>query len=236
MRFEVKTGGAILIVIGLAGLSLIVFALGLFAGYDMARNTAPETPPADSVYPLPNPPPAPDLNKVPSKLSNETAPTQSAAAKPVANVKGSGGADSSAASLSMDKNAGPVASLPRTVANAAASVPPPKMASPDAGPEEKPRVTKSAVTDPPAKYAAATDSSGARHKPVNITIHTLMDRSNAEQMTARLQKLGYRAYMVHTDISGQTWWRVRIGPYQSKEEATAADKELHEKYKDSYVP
>ena len=56
-----------------------------------------------------------------------------------------------------------------------------------------------------------------------------MDRSNAEQMTARLQKLGYRAFMVPTDIAGQTWWRVRVGPYQSQEEASTAEQELRAK-------
>ena len=63
-----------------------------------------------------------------------------------------------------------------------------------------------------------------------------MDRSNAEQMTTRLQKLGYHAFMVPTDISGQTWWRVRVGPYQSQDEASAAEQELRAKYKDTYSP
>lgn len=235
MRFEIKAGGAILILIGLAGLSLIVFALGLFAGYDMARNTAPEAPQPASVYPLPNPPP--EQAKAPSTPSNEMGSTQSVAAKTASNAKASGGADSSASSLSMDKNAGPVATpVSRNVANTATLVSPPKIAPSEAAMDEKPRATKPVVSNTAPKYASATDSSGVRHKPVNITIHTLMDRSNAEQMTGRLQKLGYRAYMVPTDVSGQTWWRVRIGPYQSKEEAAAADKELHEKYKESYVP
>jgi hypothetical protein len=59
MRFEIRTGGWILIALGLLGLSVIVFAFGIYAGYDIARSTAPEAPQAASVYPLPNPPPAP---------------------------------------------------------------------------------------------------------------------------------------------------------------------------------
>ena len=55
-------------------------------------------------------------------------------------------------------------------------------------------------------------------------------------MTTRLQKLGYHAFMVPTDISGQTWWRVRVGPYQSQDEASAAEQELRAKYKDTYSP
>src|SRR5690348_3758196 len=79
MRFEIKAGGAILILIGLAGLSLVVFALGLFAGYDMARNTTPEAPQAASVYPLPNPPPSSDVAKAATRSSDDTASTQAAA-------------------------------------------------------------------------------------------------------------------------------------------------------------
>jgi len=237
MRFEIKAGGWVLIFVGLAGLSLIVFAFGLFAGYDMARNTAPEASQVANVYPLPNPPPAPNLAKAPSKSSNETASTQSVAAKAVTKTKASGGTDSGAASLAMDKDVGPVAVPPsRTVANAAASVSPPKIAPSDTATDDKPRVTKPVATNPPAKYASATDSAGVRHKPFNIQIDAVMDRANAEQMTARLQKLGYHAFMVPTDISGQTWWRVRVGPYQSEDEASAAEQELRAKYKDAYVP
>ena len=72
MRFEIKAGGAILILVGLAGLSVVVFALGLFAGYDMARNTAPEAPQAASVYPLPNPP-ASEAAQAPAKSPDQVA-------------------------------------------------------------------------------------------------------------------------------------------------------------------
>src|ERR1043166_5306103 len=117
MRFEIKAGGAIVILVGLAGLSLIVFALGLFAGYDMARNTAPEPPQAASVYPLPNPPPASDVAKASSRQSDDKVSTQSGPAKASAKTKTS--SVDSGASLSMDKSSGPVAPPPaRTVANA----------------------------------------------------------------------------------------------------------------------
>jgi cell division septation protein DedD len=237
MRFEIKAGGAILILVGLAGLSLIVFALGLFAGYDMARNTAPEAPQAASVYPLPNPPPAQALAKAPSKSSDEIASTRSVPAKAAAKTKASGGADSGASSLSMDKNAGPVAAPPsRTVANAAGSVSAPKIAPSETAAEDKLGITKPAAPNPAEKFASDSDSSGVRRKPFNIQIDAVMDRTNAQQMTSRLQRLGYHAFMVPTEISGQTWWRVRVGPYQSQEEASAAEQELRAKYKDTYAP
>src|SRR5580658_1412304 len=99
MRFEIKPGGAILILVGLAGLSVVVFALGLFAGYDMARNTAPEAPQAASVYPAPNPPAGSEAAASSSKSSDDD---DAVASKPrkVAKVKAS--AADSGASLSMD--------------------------------------------------------------------------------------------------------------------------------------
>jgi DedD protein len=58
MRFEIRAGGAFLILLGLLGLSCVVFALGLVAGYEMARQTAPETVQQAGVYPVPSPPAA----------------------------------------------------------------------------------------------------------------------------------------------------------------------------------
>jgi cell division septation protein DedD len=232
MRFEIKAGGWALITVGLLGLSVIVFAFGIYAGYDMARSTAPEAPQAASVFPLPNPPPASELANAPAKSSEKTTMTPAASAAS-AKTKPS---KSGAGALAMDKDAGPVAaSPPHAIANAAASIPSAKTAAYDTDSDAKPQVTNPATT-PPANYASATDASGGHHKPFNIQIDAAMDRTNAEQMTARLQKLGYRAFMVPTDISGQTWWRVRVGPYQSQEEASTAEQELRTKYRDTYTP
>lgn len=235
MRFEIKAGGAILILVGLAGLSLVVFALGLFAGYDMARNTAPDAPQTASVYPLPNPP-ASEEAKAPSKQSDAIASMPSGSAKTIAKVKSPMSSGPEAPSASMDKNAGPVTQPPaHTVASAAASVPPPKIAPPETDEEEPPSVPKPATSNAD-RYASAPESAGGKHKPFNIQIDAVMDRANADQMTQRLLKLGYHAFMVPTQISGQTWWRVRVGPYQSQDEASAAEQELRAKYKDTYAP
>ena len=227
MRFEIKAGGAILILVGLAGLSLIVFALGLFAGYDVAHNSVSEAPQAASVYPLPNPPPEAEAAKTAPKSSNEMASTQPA--KPAVKAK-----SSEPATLSMDKNAGTAPPPPpaRTIASA-----PPPAPRPVAPPREVETDAEAPPIRPEVANTSTGDISGGRHgKPFNIQIDAVMDRANAEQMTTRLQKLGYHAFMVPTDISGQTWWRVRVGPYQSQDEASAAEQELRARYKDAYTP
>jgi len=115
-------------------------------------------------------------------------------------------------------------------------VPPPKLTAPEASGEAS---DEDSDTNPPEKVASAPPpvSPSARHgKPYNIQIDAIMDHSGAEQMAARLSRLGYHAFMVPTQMSGQTWWRVRVGPYNSQEEASAAEQELRSKYKDAYAP
>jgi DedD protein len=239
MRFEIRVGGWILIFVGLAGLSVVVFALGLFAGYDMASNASPDAPRAASVYPLPSPPPRSDIAKSPAKSSDQVASTEPASPKPaLVKAVASSSANSGALSLPMDKNAGPVAAIPsRAVASVAAPIPaPPNYAPSETVGDAKPPAAKPPGANPAMKYALAAAPPAVRHKPFNIQIDAAMDHANAEQMTARLQKLGYRAFMVPTAIGGQTWYRVRIGPYPSQEEASAAEQELRAKYKDAYAP
>jgi cell division septation protein DedD len=233
MRFEIKAGGAILILVGLAGLSVVVFALGLFAGYDMARNTAPEAPQAASVYPAPNPPAGSEAAASNSSPNSDDV----AASKPQKVTKLKAAATDSGASLSMDKNAGPVEPpASRTIENASASMPPPKIAAPETSGEASDEDSDSSPPDKVASAPPPVPPSAHRGKPFNIQIDAVMDRTGADQMTQRLQKLGYHAFMVPTQMSGQTWWRVRVGPYNSQEEASAAEQELRAKYRDAYAP
>jgi septal ring-binding cell division protein DamX len=228
MRFEIRAGGAFLILIGLAGLSGVVFALGLVAGYEMARQTSPDTSQVASVYPLPNPPPGSQPSEAASPAEAMAEPSPAIA--PPAPEK-------------------PPAKPPMTAAN-----PPPPIAAPAPAPPAQttppPSVANAAATRAPiakappesADAGSAMDHGGrsaiasapARHKPYNIQIDAVMDRTNAQQMAAKLTRLGYRAYMVPTEIGDQTWWRVRVGPYDTQEEAAAAEQELRQRYRMSY--
>ena len=62
-----------------------------------------------------------------------------------------------------------------------------------------------------------------------------MDKSGADEMVARLKSLGYNAQEVKVALNGQTWYRVRVGPYASADEATAAQDRLREQYKQAYT-
>jgi cell division septation protein DedD len=87
-----------------------------------------------------------------------------------------------------------------------------------------------------AVASASTPAAPAAHKhPYNIQIEAVMDRDGANQMVRRLQELGYPAAAETTDIDGQTWYRVKVGPYDSQEEAEEAQDKLRAAYKAQYL-
>jgi len=91
------------------------------------------------------------------------------------------------------------------------------------------RAVASAST--PAVIAAPS----AHKHPYNIQVEAVMDRDGAYQMVRRLQELGYPAAAETTDIDGQTWYRVKVGPYDSQEEAEEAQDKLRADYKAQYI-
>lgn len=178
---------AILVVVGLAGLSLVVFALGLAAGYRLASYSAT----AARVYRLPNPPSGSDAAAAQIK-SDRLAPTGYPSARPATTqLKTSRRANSSASLYTLNQNAEPGAKAPNT---------------------------------------SASETPDLHHKLFNIQFKSTMDPDAAMQMTARLHQLGFPAFMVPNTPGDETWWRVQVGPYPSREAAIIAQHELHARY------
>jgi cell division protein FtsN len=61
-----------------------------------------------------------------------------------------------------------------------------------------------------------------------------MDISGADEMMGRLRRLGYSAHLVPTDISGQRWYKVEVGPYATADEASSAEAALRRRYDATY--
>jgi len=220
MRFEIRAGGGILILAGLVGLSGAVFALGLVAGYEMARQNQPDSSQISSTYPLPSPPekPAPVSEMSPAAVASaalaSAPPPYEAPIKPPARASGE-----------MPPAAGPPpATVARLKPPSAPAVNPP--ASDEDSDEDS--ETSSAPAAPPRALPPGA-------KPYNIQIEAVMDKSGADEMVARLKSLGYNAQEMKVALNGQTWYRVRIGPYASADEATAAQDRLREQYKQAYT-
>lgn len=223
MRFEIRAGGAFLILLGLVGLSGAVFALGLIAGYEMARQNQPDLSQISSTYPLPTPPekPAPV-----SEMSSAAASSPSVASEPVP-----------APPIKPPAPAVGEAPAARTSPATVARLKPPPAApaispNPRAPDEEGESAEDSETASVPAAPAHAP-APGA--KPYNIQIQAVMDKSGADEMVSRLKTLGYNAQETKVALNGQTWYRVHIGPYASADEASAAQNKLREQYKQAYT-
>jgi len=219
MRFEIRAGGGVLILLGLIGLSGAVFALGLVAGYEMARQSQPDLSQISSTYPLPNPPenPAPV-----SEMSPAAASSPAVAAAPVPRP-----VPIKPPEPAIGESHPAARTSPATVARVKPP-PAPAVASPSSEDETDEEPETAAAPNPPPNLPPGA-------KPYNIQIEAVMDKSGADEMVSRLKELGYNAQEVKTALNGQTWYRVRVGPYASAEEATAAENELHDKYKQAYT-
>jgi cell division septation protein DedD len=223
MRFEIRAGGGFLILAGLVGLSGAVFALGLVAGYEMARQNQPDSSQISSTYPLPNPPEKPPPVSEMSPAAQASPAVAVASAPHAAPIK----QPPAPAGGLMPPPARPApATVPRVN-------PPPEAPSVDRpAPDEEESDEDSEMTSAPAAPPRALPP-GA--KPYNIQIEAVMDKSGADEMVKRLRDLGYNAQEVKVALNGQTWYRVRVGPYASADEATAAQNQLREQYKQAYT-
>jgi DedD protein len=220
MRFEIRAGGGFLILVGLVGLSACVFGLGLVAGYEMARGNTPDLNQISSTYPLPSPPekPAP-VSEMSSSASAVASPSVASApaAAPIKPPAPEIGEASPAARTS-----------PATVA---------RLKPPAETPAASRAATDEDDTDDDSDTAAAPPAPpplppGSRG--YNIQIQALMDKSAADEMLSKLKRLGYNGQESKVAFNGQTWYRVRVGPYPSADEANAAQARLHDQLKQDY--
>jgi DedD protein len=221
MRFEIRAGGAFLIFIGLVALSGAVFALGLVAGHEMFRQNQPDLSQISTTYPMPS---APVAGATPesaaSSMSASTPAIAAAAAASSSKIKPAARPVAAASPAARPS----VGALARVKPPAPAIKPPPPETDEEDVPEGRPPVAAAAPVAPP--------TSGT---PYNIQIEAVMDKSGADEMVSRLKTLGYNAQEMKTALNGQTWYRVRVGPYNSQEEAKTAQDKLREQYKQAYT-
>ncbi|MGH7923664.1 MAG: SPOR domain-containing protein [Candidatus Binatus sp.] len=226
MRFEIRAGGGILILLGLVGLSGAVFALGLVAGYEMARQNQPDLSQISTTYALPNPPekPAPVSEMSSAAVASPSVASEAAPSAPI---------NPPAPAIAELPPASPAARTPpATVARLKSPPEAPAINRPAPAEEESPEDSETAYAPPPAAPARELPPGT---KPYNIQIQAVMDKSGADEMVSRLKALGYNAQEIKVALNGQTWYRVHIGPYASAEQATAAQNKLREQYKQAYT-
>src|SRR5262249_11191804 len=118
-----------------------------------------------------------------------------------------------------------------------ASLPEPKKDKPAApaaaadkpapAPEKSPAAP---AADKTAPASPAPDK--ADKKRFTLQISSFQDKSEADALVAKLTSAGYKPYVILSDVEGKgTFFRVRIGEYKSKGDATSAKETFEKKQK-----
>ena len=235
MRFEIGPGGGFLVLVGLLGLSAAVFFLGMISGREIAQSEQGQSQLA-SVYPMPAgaPPAAPPQAAAPAAAAVAATP------KPLAQTATAAPSGNTAPAVAQPKPPLRHKTPPRPTL---ASIPP---AHPSVPAAEESETDSSAPSDSSSDEADNTGTdegtanappprAGVHGKGYNIVIDAAMDRGAANRMASRLLGLGYTSHIVPTQINGQTWYRVQVGPYPSADDARAAQAQLRAAYTARYV-
>jgi DedD protein len=248
MRFEIRSGGVLLILVGLAALSGAVFVLGLVAGYEIGSQNQANTSQLATTYPMPAPPaaapsapaspPAEAMNPATPAVSTPVPvvppPKTAAPSEKLAAVKNR--APASPVAAAQPKETPTPASTREGLAAVRRSLTEGEHAATPAG---APATAASSYPQPPPtverRVAAATPEPPLARRGYNIQIDAAMDLVGANEMVRRLRQLGYQPHLVEAQISGRTWYRIQVGPYDSEDEARAAQEKLREQYNSTFT-
>jgi len=252
MRFEVKGGGIAAIVFAMTLLSGAVFVLGLMAGYDVGRQAQVDASQLATSFPLQsepssgaraNPSPAGSNPALQSAALSSSSPTASAPGNAASSADHAVAEDAGSSKPTPSR----ASVIPARQRLASSSVPalkesPSAAATPAVtGDDSDEDVNPGAGDESPApseglqdKPRVASNAGSPSHKPYNIEIQAAMDIHGADQMMARLQRLGYPSHLVPTEIAGQRWYKVEVGPYATTAEASRAEAQLRRRYDTAY--
>jgi DedD protein len=238
MRFEIGPGGGFVILVGLLGLSAAVFFLGMISGREMAQTEQGQAQLA-SVYPAPAAAPVSD-NVAPAQPQPATAPASVPAAPPPPPAAIATPQPPAQAAVASTETAPPAPVKPRykpptPARRALASIPSHRALSTneDTSTDSSADEADAGVDEKPASPRPA--SFGGHRHGYNIVIDAAMDRASASRMYSRLLALGYTSRVVPTQINGQTWYKVQVGPYPSAEDARAAQDQLRAAYTSRFI-
>lgn len=111
----------------------------------------------------------------------------------------------------------------------AANKPPEK--KPDAKPPESPKPPEAAPANAKSPEAPAADAKPKPDEPkkkrYTLQLSSFQDRGEADAFVAKLKGAGYNPYVVQSDVPDRgTFYRVRIGEYDSHDAALAAKSEF----------
>jgi hypothetical protein len=236
MRFEIGPGGGFVVLVGLLGLSAAVFFLGMISGREMAQTEQSQAQLA-SVYQAPAAAPASD-SAAPAQNQPAPAPASAPAAPPPAPLAATTPQPPSQAAIASTAPPPTAEAKPRYRApmrRTVASAPPRHAFSADGNTSADSSADEADTATDERPAASRSAGYGGHHHGYNIVIDAAMDRASASRMYSRLLGLGYTSRIVPTQINGQTWYKVQVGPYPSAEDARAAQDQLRAAYTARFI-
>ncbi len=229
MRFEIGRGGGFVVLVGLLVLSGAVFLLGMISERKIAQSEQGQSQHV-SIYPMPNGAGAATPSQADELAQPPAAPV--AAATPKSPLQAAVASEN----ISPAARAKPAQEYKAPPHLALASVPPARRPTTAGGRDDSAApgdetgtdVEHGAVRAPPPRAAT-------RHRGYKIVIDAAMDPAAAERMASRLLAVGYTSRIVQSQIDGQTWYRLQVGPYPTSAAAQAAEANLHAAYTARYI-
>ncbi|HLO00950.1 MAG TPA: SPOR domain-containing protein [Pyrinomonadaceae bacterium] len=106
----------------------------------------------------------------------------------------------------------------------------------------KPELSRTAATDA-RQFPAEMDliappvQSEKPNKTWSVQVSAKTSKETADKLAQQLKSEGYTVYVVPAEVKGQTYHRVRIGPFSAQEEAESVRQSLtrHDAYRDAYL-
>jgi DedD protein len=98
-------------------------------------------------------------------------------------------------------------------------------------PREQPRQETREETPPPQAPAEPSASPAVASGAVVIQVFSSPEQAKAEQIRGRLSRAGHSAYMSPIEVAGRTMYRVRIGPFPSREDASPVAERIRKELK-----
>ena len=103
-------------------------------------------------------------------------------------------------------------------------------------PAERRRKRREQAAQRAAQRAAGAAEPAIPKGSVVIQVFSSADQSQADRIRTRLAGGGYQAYLSPVEVSGHTMYRVRLGPFKSRDEAQKTAEKVRKGYKlDTWV-
>lgn len=132
------------------------------------------------------------------------------------------------ATTTLPRGAAATTTLPRATTTVPAAARPVPTTTTPARPASPPTTLLRSAVTPTTLPAPATPAPRPSGGSYTVEASPTRSRSEAEQQLTALRRRGYEATLVQVERDGDTWYRLRVGRYQTSAQATEAMRRLRD--------